>query len=226
MWFMPALFSLTLLRSAIAATPQPTRAMLGVAVIGAHFVLRYAPMVLPLNPLPALYVLPLGWAFAVLAQRPQAKWVWLGLALVGAVVAGVLHDHINLASLQVADWQRPDLVLLHDGYAIAATLAVVQFGPVLAKVRPFVALGEHSLVVFLSHQFVLKAVDVVVVRHPSHSEQSFQLAVAAVAVPVALTVGWVLALVLARPTLRRWVLPNGVSDWAVTALLRRAPQPG
>ena len=215
LWFMPALLALTLLRSAIAATSVRMRVLLISAVLAAHVVLRLARVPLPLNPLPALYVLPLGWAFAALMPQPRSRWLWLALAVAGAVWTDHLGDHINVASLQVPDWRRMDLVVLHDVYAIAATLAVVQFGRVLARIRPLVALGRYSLVVFLSHQFVLKAFDVWATRQPGYASAEFKVAVAVVAVPTALAAGWWLARQLERPGIRRWVLPNSAREWPV-----------
>ncbi len=221
LWFMPCLLSLTILRSLFAATRQPVRAILVAALLVLHGLLAGCALPLPLNPLPALFALPLGWAVAALAPWQRGRWLFLAVAIACGAIAGISGDHINVASLSLPDWRAPDRLLLHDVYAIAATLTAVHFGGVLARVPGLAQVGRYSLVIYLSHQFVLKFIEFWSVRQPWYAESTGKIAVAAVAVPLSLLAGWALARLLDRPQIRPWILPQTLRDWPVTARLVR-----
>lgn len=213
LWFMPSLFTLTVLRSAVAATSRPLRWLLGAALVGLHGLVAGAHLALPLNPLPALYALPLGWALAALASWRGGRFLWLAVALACGVVTTRLRHHINVAPLLVPSWWTSQWLALHDLYAVAATLVAVHFGAVLARIPGLVPIGRHSLVIYLSHQFVLKGVELWATRQPWYGAPNAHLAVAAVSVPLALALGWAFAVWLARSPLRPWILPHTVRDW-------------
>ena len=221
LWFMPCLLSLTVLRSLFAATRQPVRALLSLALLIVHGLLAGCSLPLPLNPLPALFALPLGWAVGALVPWQRGRWLFLAVAIACGAIAGVTVDHINVASLSLPDWHAPGRLLLHDVYAVAATLAVVHFGSVLARVPGLVPIGRYSLVIYLSHQFVLKFIEFWSQRQPWYAAWAGKIAVAAVAVPLSLLAGWALARLLDRPQIRPWILPQSLRDWPVTARLRR-----
>ena len=219
LWFMPCLLSLTVLRSAIAATSKPLRGATVAVLIVLHGCLAGTNLRLPLNPLPAVYVLPLGLAVAALAHHRRARFVWLAVACSCGVIAAFRQDHINVASLIVPLWRTPLSVVLHDVYAIAATLTVVHFGPELARVPGLAHIGRYSLVVYLSHQFVLKAIEIWSERQPWDGTWNAKALVAVVAIPASLAAGWWLARILDRPRVRPWIRPHSVRDWPPTAWL-------
>ena len=224
LWFMPALLSLAILRSLVAGTRPGLRLILGAAVIALHGLIAATYLPLPLNPLPALFVLPLGWALAVLARRPPARWLWLLLAVLCGVVAWRAHHHINVAALSLPSWRTPHWLLLHDVYAVAATLAAIQFGPALARVPGLVPIGRYSLAVFLSHQFFLKFAEMALARQTWGNETWALSLVALLAVPGSLAFGWLVAQLLDRPAIRPWILPQTAAEWPPTArFTRRTP---
>lgn len=225
LWFMPSLLSLSVLRSVLAAAPRVLRLALVAVLVAAHGLVAGMVFGLPLNPLPALFVLPLGWAVGALAARRQARWLWLALAVGCAAIAALGHHHINVAALLVPDWRSPQWLALHDVYAVAATLAAIHFGAALARLPGLVQIGRYSLVVYLSHQFVLKLAEVWSERQPWAGETAARVVVAAVAVPASLAFGWLLAQGLERPPLHRWVLPQTMAEWPLTARLVRASVP-
>ncbi len=224
LWFLPALFSLTWLRSAIAVCRGFLHTALVLAVLLAHGLMTWPGFPLPFNPLPALFVLPIGWALTRLAPLRRGHILWLVLSVICGIVAARLHHHINIGALAVSTWRQPGLLLLHDVYALAATLTVIHFGDQLARIPGLVPIGRYSLVVYLSHQFVLKAVEIGASRHQWYTSPGAKLVLVVVAVPGSLALGWLLARLLERPAIRPWILPQSLRDWPVSARLLRLSQ--
>lgn len=220
LWFMPCLLSLTVLRSLVATATQPLRWLLVLGVVSIHGAIVACFVPLPFNPYPALWVLPLGWATAWLARFVHFRAVWILLACACGVLAARLHHHINVGAMALPTWQQPGLLILHDVYAVVATLAVVGLGPLLARVPGLVALGRYSLAIYLGHQFVLKAAEVWASHQVWYASSQAKVGVAVIAVPASLALGWMLVRVLEHPRIRSWILPNNVGDWPLTARWR------
>ncbi len=166
-WFLPALLGLSLLRwggfqmGRAGAAGLLLLGLLGFLFAGqlpAH-VVAWTPLGLPI----AAYLLLPGLLFGVLVRETGrcsgsmrwgivlASWaVFLG----ASVVTAASGSRLILASLQVHDLNTPGPLLLHALLAIAASMAVLSAAALLPGMKWLRAMGRHSLLIYLTHQFV------------------------------------------------------------------------
>lgn len=220
-WFLPALFSVTVLRATLRAK----------GVFGAGLVLLVAVLHVTIGAWPgwakfgpplgfttALFVLPLGWAVEqawprLVSHRGKVVLAASAIALACGAIAYRTKSISNIGALTVFDWREPSKLLLHDAYAVAAFLAALAGGPWLAKVPLLVRLGRDSLAVYLTHLFAtqLYVRFAHVVGIPVLGLVGLLNVAMSVVVIVALSL--VAASALRAQVCQAWLFPRGVRDW-------------
>jgi fucose 4-O-acetylase-like acetyltransferase len=223
-WFLPALFSVTLLRSFVAELSLHWRVVVGLLLVVGHASLgiwpAWAREAVPMGFAAAVYVVPLGWTAAwvwKLAQnaRPQLAVATAVGGLLCGVIAFRLHNSvINIGSLDVFGWNRPERLMLHDAYVLTTFLAAIAAGPWLARLWIVVQIGRHSLAVYLTHLFVIQIYALISRRFGFHVLGTL----AEVAASVVFTIAGSLlaAQVCEWHRLRVWIMPRGAAEWPPT----------
>jgi fucose 4-O-acetylase-like acetyltransferase len=237
-WFLPTLFSLTVLRAGLHAaatirTSGMAKAMvtiqppLLVLALAAHATVALSPefsTLLPLGLGPALLALPLGLAAGRL-------WPWArSHPAVTCVVAAAIAwasvrtgSHVNLGEMGWGDARQPLQLALQDAHAVSMFLAIAVAGPWLARVPGLARLGRLSMGVYLGHSFVLQALLIGTTRAGLEPLGRNAAMMALPFLVIAVAGGVVFALVLEREPLRRWILPRGLHDWPLTSHLAVRP---
>lgn len=229
-WFLPALFSLAVLRSLVNSAPATVRSTILILFVATHLTIgawpwwaRYGP---PLGSSIALFVFPLG-ALVEFLRAPLAKkgpFVAAGAAL-GAFTCGLtalrLSSVSNVGALTVFTWKDFDRVLLHDAYALLAFAAALTAGPWLRHVPLLTRLGRDSLAIYLTHLFAIQLYVRVsqAVGAPTTGQMGLLNVATSAVVVVALSM--FAAGCLQHDAIRAWVFPRGLDEWALVCVLRR-----
>lgn len=221
-WFLPALFSLVVWRSAIRSGSPGTRRFLeGLAVAGFLFAgllpgdwVRLLPLGLPI----AAYALVPGLVFEALWRRVgRARLPWV------AVISGVVFAGLSLlafargtslviARLDVYSALEPLSLVIHAAIPIAALLAVLAASPWLVRGRILPALGRCSLVVYLVHGLVYQGL--LRLSGVVGSTAGPRATAAIVTFAVTVAVSWAIAAAIDRlEPLRRLVTPRSLDDF-------------
>jgi fucose 4-O-acetylase-like acetyltransferase len=219
-WFLPALFTVTLLRAVLMKVPQRWLPVVVLAAWTLHGtvalwlgVWSHAPLGLAV----AVYVLPMGvtaawlWPFA-------RRWPWIVAcaAVALAITTRWMGLYTNVGVLGVFGWRNPAQMLITDIDAIASFLAIVAAAPVLGRIPGLPALGRLSLGVYLCHSAFLQSV-LLTGLHAGRQPFGQDAAVFAVIGMVVALVGGILsARLMQLNRVQPWVLPRGLSDWTAT----------
>lgn len=222
-WFLPALFSVALLRSLWISVSRTWRMVLGVLLVGGHVTMGTWPdwlrLGLPMSFSIAIFVVPLGWAVAWLYSRGSShpSLLAIGSALTAAtcgVIAFIMNSSSNIGGVSVWAWNHPSRLLLHDVLAAGFFLAVFSGRRWLAAVAFLRRLGHDSLSIYLTHALFLQVYLAIMIKlrlGPGHAVPLNILGSVAF-----MTAGALLAAIALRwPPLRHWVMPRSSADWAL-----------
>jgi fucose 4-O-acetylase-like acetyltransferase len=235
-WFLPALFSLALLRALLTSLPVAGGRALAASALAFHLAAgALGPDVedfLPFGLGIALFMLPLGQAAAVLWRLRER----LGRSGLAAVALGVwaatqlavweAGSFVRLAGLKLPSAGEPLRLALHDTLPLAAFLAACGLARGLARVPGLVWLGGQSLFIYLVHSLVFQAL---LAAHPPLRVQAagwrgLALALGTLGATLALS-ALAARLVTASPSLRDLVSPHRAGEWLPLRLLARSRRP-
>jgi fucose 4-O-acetylase-like acetyltransferase len=224
-WFLPALLSLVLLRSAWFRGGIGRRVAIIVAVVAVHMLLgflpdeflRWLPWGWPLD----LFLFPLALVVGELWRRGVNGNLWfLAFSL---IFGGCAYFSLSLPSWSalagdpgVYAIDQPYRLLLHDLYLVSAFLALLllcwRLPAPLVKGLAFV--GERSLFVFLAHSFVFRAM--IMSGFLGWMDSLIGIAPISVAVSFAVTLGLTLAafkILESVPRLHTLIFPRSMVEW-------------
>ncbi len=225
-WFLPALLTLTLLRSAMHTRARAAVVALALAGhLGAGALPEIVQVWTPFGLLIALFAFPLGQLVAGLWPRYVAPWVraW-GVVFGIGWAAGLWYIYttrsvFNIGEMAVPSLRTPLKLLFHDlnallGFGALAALCATPVGRwnVLAK------LGEASLIIFLVHSFVQQVL--LRLAGAAALPRTFGTGLVLLALTVALSYGVARGLMNNRLFVQ-WVTPRSAADWPP---LRRVAQ--
>lgn len=220
-WFLPALFTVTLLRAVLTRLPGrwlPVAAAVAWALHGTVALWLGGWSCTPLGLAVAVYVLPMGltaawlWPYA----RRVPSWALACVAVALAVTTRAMGLYTNVGVLAVFGWRDFAWMLITDIDAIASFLTVVAVAPLLARVPGLPALGRMSLGIYLCHSLFLQAVLLVGLRAGRQPFGEDAALFAFVGLVTALTGGILSARLMQLKVLQPWLLPRGLTDWTAT----------
>lgn len=223
-WFLPALCGLTLLRF-VAYWIRPGGLQIwGIVLAFTMFlsagfvpnqVLNTVPIGLPI----AAYLFFPCLLFAHLWERQNALFLSrpisaalavTSLALVANVLAFLNGSSLILAQLKVYTFLQPVELILHAAIPILNTTALILLLRLAPKKQVLTFFGNHSLVMFLSHQvFFIAFVDAATALGVAHS-LGFGLVVFIVVIFFATASAEIIA---RTPFLRSVLTPHSRADW-------------
>lgn len=230
-WFLPALWSVALLRAAVrGASPALRGGALAASIL---FFLWVGGVPRPLRMWMwmgsgiALFVYPLGLATAWLwSLRARVSTTWIGI-VAGVVFVALsaaalrMESSVRLARLVVPTAGEPVRVLLHAAIPLAATIAALAAARLLARVPGMVAIGRHSLVIYLAHSLVFQGL-LRVFGGPGGTREAL-LAAGGASFAVTVAIALAVAIAIERvDLLRRTITPRTASEWPLARLARRA----
>lgn len=231
LWFLPTLFSLVLLAAAVHSAPKRWFWPILAGAWALHLVLGLLPPRLsgwvPFDLPIALYMLPLGLLLAGLHPRLQRIGYpgWLGLAALAVLAAcwsAEFGRESEVATMIMPSIATPWHLLAIDLSMLACMVALLSFGAALGRIPLLVALGRHSLAVYLVHPLIYRPVFAVLARVLGGLPFPARYATGCVASVAIVTALSLLAarLLEALPAARRFVMPRDWSDWLPVRLLR------
>jgi fucose 4-O-acetylase-like acetyltransferase len=232
-WFLPAIFSLALLRAAMTGS-RATAAALAGAGLAFHLAAGALGadvedwLVFGLSI--ALFMLPLGFAATGLwrlregvgrgALTALALAVWAGTQL----VAFEQGSFVRLAGLKVPSAAEPLRLLLHDALALSAFVSICGLSSRLARVPGLAWLGRQSLFIYLIHSLVFQGILAALGVRPGRGAPGGSVALAAGSLAATLALSALAAHVITtRPALRDLIAPRTAREWWPLRLLTRAP---
>jgi hypothetical protein len=236
LWFLPTLFTLVIVYAIFECISRFLEFFLFMLACCVHLTLGLAPDWVghwtPGNLHLALFMLPLGLAMRRLHLRllPLGYPHRLGLAAL-ALLLGTWAIEYGRES-EVATAKMPSILgighlLAIDISMISCMVALLSFGPLLARVPILPRLGRHSLVVYLVHPLiyfpVLAALNLMHPAAHTSTALGFTLYIMAIASSVAFTTATSLLIAIALQRFRileRLIMPRGWHDWLPVALLR------
>lgn len=227
-WFLPALAGLTLLRYAgrWAIDARVPRALVALTALASFLlagltpeeVLRWTPFALPI----ALYLVLPCLAFVALwrwldqAYQKQPGTTLAGVAATAAILnamAIISGSTLILASLQVYSVAQPVELLLHAAIPIVNCAFLILLFRTGAGAKVFAFFGNHSLLIFLSHQIFFVALT----RVMRAADVPPSLAAGLVVYGVVVAGSTLLAFVIAGiPILQRLIIPRTWNEWRDT----------
>lgn len=225
LWFLPALFAVRILRMVYCACSQ--RALATIVVLLVHVSAGLIPSTttawIPFGLFPASFVLIFVlWAkeIAAFADR-HTRAVFLvalaGLSVVGGLVFQ-LGMRVNVALGQVYGIDEPLLLLISDLSIVFGFLFVYIISSVQINSRWLISIGQASLIIFLTHQFVFQVLWKLMDRggllpDPEMTE-IYPLMLAVPTVVISIGAGLLFRAILRRmPLLNRTLFPKGLTDW-------------
>lgn len=221
-WFLPALLTLTLLRS--LAARGVWQAVLIVALV-AHLLVGALPEPVhvwtPFGLWIALFTYPLGglvaWAWPRFVAPRLLVW-GLGAGLVWGVTLAYIYrtrSVFNIGELALPSIENGFALVLHDVSAVAAFITLSALcGTALGRSRLLAGLGRASLLIFLIHSFVFQALGRVIGAFVPVKGIGWGLAL----VIATTAVSYGIALLFSRnAAVERWVTPRSAADWPPTA---------
>jgi hypothetical protein len=176
LWFLPSFFSFVIIKSFLDSTTAALRNTLLAAIVLTHLLIGAVAAdvqdYLPLGILPALYILPLAMAAAMIhlhvftklrREHAVAASVTLFIAVKWLQIRMGLSQEVGFGL--VADYRDMPALLVNDLEAITGTLLVFQAGR-FAWSDVLSAAGKFSLQVYLFHAFIAKAIYLMIVNLP------------------------------------------------------------
>lgn len=222
-WFLPALLTLTLLRSWHA------RAGGGVSVlilaIAAHLGIGLLPeavrVLTPFGLLIALFVFPLGQFIVWAWPKYVAPWLLRWGLIAGITWIATLvyifwaRSAFNVGELTLYSVLHPLHLFLHDASALAAFVALTALCATPIGRLPFLAaMGRASLLIYLIHSFVFQALLLVTPR--LGVPLNLVIGLMLFALTLVLSYG-VAHLLMKSRVFQRWVTPRYATEWPPTA---------
>ncbi|WP_157264902.1 acyltransferase family protein [Azohydromonas aeria] len=164
LWFLPSMFSLTLILGLLASCRRPVAIVLLCAIVASHFfigtVAADVQHYLPLGLLPALYVIPLAALIALLQKGFfERLQIWPALLLASIAFAVAKYGQMQQGLYQevgfslVADYRDLWALALNDMEAVSGTLLMMQLAR-LPLGRFVETCGKYSMQVYILHGFI------------------------------------------------------------------------
>jgi fucose 4-O-acetylase-like acetyltransferase len=228
LWFLPALFSLVVIKAAANRWPTLRRGLLGAAwclIVGAVYMPASIVAAMPCNLLTGLFFFGLGDVFRVGEQSVARLPTVVRSAITGGLMAGlawlIVYQPLgwvagaNIRSYDITNWPTWLAALVFPCLVLSTLLAMAGFLPL----RPLLALcGRYSLSIYLMHMplyrvltmawFGAKFDDLATVgANPWAGVLIFVLTVTG---SLAISIG-----VWSLPRLRRLVFPRDWPDWSL-----------
>lgn len=223
-WFLPAIFTLFLVRGIDARLSVRNRLFLLLGLVFVHPLIGELPESVkrftPFGVLIVLYVYPLG----VLAgsvwkkfERRRARVAIVSLVIATVCAAWILGTRsvVNLAVLELYGIQEPVGMLVHDVFALVVFIGALAIGNILASSSILVLLGKYSMFVYLSHSLIFQAITRLACQTSYCITSSGNDLFAGVLVLIlTLAVAAVCAVLVARNAkLQSMLFPRSLSDW-------------
>ncbi|CCQ72898.1 acyltransferase family protein [Magnetospira sp. QH-2] len=224
-WFLPALCGTILVLSLYRALPKGIRPLVFAIFIGLHLFVGLLPneisRMIPLGLPIVAYLFVLGsMARFLIDQLPPrhfglARWASLGLFVLSYAICVSLNSHTEVGTLSVGSILDPEF-LLHDLLGLSGFFTFYLFSGILAKVPLVEQLGRLSLIVYLAHPLLIKALDMALLSRLSVGEAGSLLHIAVAVGSVAFTVAtsFVVALVIQKSNwLHDLITPRDWASW-------------
>ncbi len=230
-WFLPALLTLTVMRSAYASLTARWKTVVVIVAAVAHVSIGALPSSVrhyaPFGVLSASYAFLLTvivealWHRSRLRQRYAIGAVTLVVWLACEAVIVLERSFFNIGTVTLCALDEMPLLVTHDVLAVSAFLTVAVLSPFLAAVPGLSLLGRHSLVVYLCHSVIFQGVRLALCKPGLLGAQPVErLISAAVGLAITLTLATLLSVAIQRTgSLRTWILPRGLSQWPPTRRL-------
>jgi fucose 4-O-acetylase-like acetyltransferase len=226
-WFLPALLSLTVLRSVYAGLGRGGHAVvLFLSCLAWAFVglaPSWAKAYVPFGILIAIYIFPMGvlaqclWAHCVSNHRTLTTILAVTVWTASMFAKSRMGSFVNIGVVRVYSILEPARAIVHTLIPISFFLALLGLGSVWARVPLLRFFGRNSLIIYLSHslfiQFVLQGVPLIVRQLPGNPSQP-TLALLCFVLPVCLS-SCLAAFVGRHDGLRRLVLPRSMKEWTL-----------
>ncbi len=222
-WFLPALLTLTLLRSWFARSGGATALLLLalVAHVGIGALPEAVLMLVPFGLLIALFAFPLGQLITWMWPRYIAPRLLGWGAAAGLVWMATLvyiystRSAFNIGELSVYSLAQPFHLVLHDVSALSAFVALAALCATPIGRIPFLAaLGRASLLIYLIHSFIFQALLLLVPRLGMPANLMMGLVLLVITLILSYGVAHVLA---TSRVFQRWVTPRYAAEWPPTA---------
>lgn len=220
LWFLPSFLALVTIRNLIDTAGGRARQMALALLLVAHLWIGMVAVALqdylPLGLLPALYMIPLGYA-GVALHRKLFEPLGAGRALLlstlafAAIKALQMHLHLNneVGFAQVADVRNLGALLVNDLEAVSGTLMLFQAAR-LNIGGLFAACGKVSMQIYLFHAFIALAL-YKLLMHTLGQLAPVWLFVFSMSATVLLTLA-AARLVMRVPLLRRLLFPRSLDE--------------
>lgn len=232
-WFLPTLLTVVVVRGWVHHLESGWRIAAVLFFVLVHGLLgslpEFAKMYAPFGIFIAAYVLPLGLAFAALWRLMQAapvRFAVLSSAVCVILIAVSARSEVwvNLAPLRVYTYSDPLKLLIADGTALSACLALLCLSRWYSRSKLICALGRQSLTIYLVHALVYQLLLQISRKLDWIPAQDslkilLGLAFAVVILAASFVVG---KLVHASACVRRFVFPRTWGDWLNGRSLREA----
>lgn len=227
-WFLPALLTLTLLRSWAARVGGSTIVLLLATAVhlGAGMLPRAVGGLIPFGLLIALFIFPLGqfisWAWPHYVAPWLARWGIIAGIMWAATLFYIFtaRSSFNIGELTLYSVAQPLLLVLHDISALSAFVTLAALCTTwVGRIPLLVSLGRASLIIYLIHSLIFQGLMIVAGRLGASSG----LLMGLVLFGITLALSYAAALLLTRShAFQRWVTPRGTGEWPPTA---RVAQP-
>lgn len=167
LWFLPALFSVVLLRSAVDRMGQTARGLVIALGCVVHGLLGAIPRdfrdAVPFGVLIALYVLPLGLVVRWLVGRLDSLQRPLMVAAVATLLFVSSFDLIIGAKVALFSGEVPTFLnckefIAADVVAISFFIAAVNVANLAGRLPVISIIGRHSLLVYLVHPLIFQII--------------------------------------------------------------------
>lgn len=224
LWFLPGLFGVVIMLAIYNALSSIPRRIVGLVLCLAHLVVTSYTVPeaawFPWGIGIAFNIFALGLVFRMLGDSSAIysfRSLFPVIFLVSYVVLVKSGVEIEIATLVLASWQTPILLIAQDFAGIFGVLTVIQAANIFPLKRAISLIGKHSLWIYLLHQFAYVGIKLTGL-FPSAGPLSFwqQLWFGGVtAVLVTIFAGGGALIVDRVELIRSWVSPRQWSEWGL-----------